>query len=185
MPIPSIGAVACASRRAARSSMPNRFKWPNIPAPSTSRVCSGTWIVLDGIDQLLRRQPNGQQAIDQIARLNDWSIQHDYSLLLTGKHVGDHRSQPDHLTGIEFMLSTILVLSSTLVDKRLDRRFRITKYRGNPAPPRRLWGRPSSRRPPGAANAPCWSASTSSHASSCATSPPWASSCSRTSTAAC
>lgn len=90
----------------------------------------GSWIVLDGIDQLLRRQPDSQTAIDQIAQLNDWCIENGYSLLLTGKHTGNDRPQPDHLNGIEFMLSTILVLSSTLVDKRLNRRFRIAKYRG-------------------------------------------------------
>ncbi|WP_168012817.1 ATPase domain-containing protein [Halomonas salinarum] len=91
---------------------------------------AGTWIVLDGIDQLLRRQPDSQVAIDQIAQINDWCIDNGYSLILTGKHSGNDRPQPDHLTGIEFMLSTILVLSSILVDKRLNRRFRIAKYRG-------------------------------------------------------
>ncbi|CAM3400905.1 ATPase domain-containing protein [Halomonas lysinitropha] len=91
---------------------------------------AGSWIVLDGIDQLLRRQPDSQMAIDQIAQLNDWCIARGYSLLLTGKHTGNDRPQPDHLSGIEFMLSTILVLSSILVDKRLNRRFRIAKYRG-------------------------------------------------------
>jgi circadian clock protein KaiC len=95
-----------------------------------ARRVDGAWIVLDGIDQLLRRQPDSQIAIDQIAQLNDWCIEQGYSLLLTGKHAGNDRPHPDHLTGIEFMLSTILVLSSGLVDKRLNRRFRIAKYRG-------------------------------------------------------
>ncbi len=95
-----------------------------------ARRVEGTWIVLDGIDQLLRRQLDSQTAIDQIAQLNDWCIEHEYSLLLTGKHISSDRTQPDYLNGIEFMLSTILVLSSTLVDKRLNRRFRIAKYRG-------------------------------------------------------
>lgn len=90
----------------------------------------GAWIILDGIDQLLRRQPNSQMAIDQVAQINDWCVEHGYSLLLTAKHTGNDRTQPDHLSGVEFMLSTILVLSSTLVDKRLNRRFRIAKYRG-------------------------------------------------------
>ncbi|GHE20355.1 ATPase domain-containing protein [Halomonas urumqiensis] len=99
----------------------------------------GTWIILDGIDQLLRRQPDNQIAIDQITQLNDWSIERGYSLLLTGKHTGnDSALQPNHLTGIEFMLNTILVLSSTLVDKRLNRRFRIAKYRGTPHNPNEL-----------------------------------------------
>ncbi|MBD3895448.1 AAA family ATPase [Halomonas sp. ML-15] len=98
----------------------------------------GAWIVLDGIDQLLRRQPDSQSAIDQIVQLNDWSIEQGYSLLLTGKHTGKDRFQPDHLGGIEFMLNTILVLSNTLVDKRLNRRFRIAKYRGTSHNPNEL-----------------------------------------------
>ncbi|MGI3212625.1 ATPase domain-containing protein [Roseovarius tibetensis] len=99
----------------------------------------GSWIVLDGIDQLLRRQPDSQTAIDQISQLNDWCIEHGYSLLLSGKQSDkkDH-PQPDYLSGIEFMLSTILVLSSTLVDKRLNRRFRIAKYRGTRHNPNEL-----------------------------------------------
>ncbi|PLW84215.1 hypothetical protein CWI75_02395 [Kineobactrum sediminis] len=95
-----------------------------------ARRVDGTWIVLDGIDQLLRRQPDSQTAIDQVAQLNDWCIEHRYSLLLTGKQMGDDNPRPDYLNGIEFMLSTILRVSSTLVDKRLNRRFRIAKYRG-------------------------------------------------------
>ncbi|APX92008.1 hypothetical protein BWR19_03060 [Halomonas sp. 1513] len=94
------------------------------------RRVEGHWIILDGIDQLLRRQPDSQMAIDQVALLNDWCIEHGVSLLLTGKHTGNDRPHADHLTGVEFMLSTILVLSSSLVDKRLNRRFRIAKYRG-------------------------------------------------------
>ncbi|MBS9403421.1 AAA family ATPase [Halomonas sp. TRM85114] len=103
-----------------------------------ARRVEGNWIILDGIDQLLRRQPDSQSAIDQIAQLNDWSIEKGYSLLLTGKHTGNDSPHPDHLTGIEFMLNTILVLSSTLVDKRLNRRFRIAKYRGTRHNPNEL-----------------------------------------------
>ncbi|MCA1769274.1 MAG: AAA family ATPase [Halomonas sp.] len=103
-----------------------------------ARRVEGTWIVLDGIDQLLRRQPDSQMAIDQIVQLNEWSIAQGYSLLLTGKHTGNESFPPDHLTGIEFMMNTILVLSSGLVDKRLNRRFRIAKYRGTRHNPNEL-----------------------------------------------
>ncbi|EWH00506.1 ATPase domain-containing protein [Halomonas sp. BC04] len=103
-----------------------------------ARRAEGSWIILDGIDQLLRRQPDSQSAIDQIVQLNDWSIEQGYSLVLTGKHTGNDSLQPDHLTGIEFMLNTILVLSSVLVDKRLNRRFRIAKYRGTRHNPNEL-----------------------------------------------
>jgi len=98
-------------------------------ASCANRV-EGTWIVLDGIDQLLRHQPDQEQAIEQVAQINDWCERQGYTLLLTGKHSGDRLTRPEHLAGIEFLLPTIFVLSSILVDRRLHRRFRIAKYRG-------------------------------------------------------
>jgi circadian clock protein KaiC len=98
----------------------------------------GTWIMLDGIDQLLRHQPDQNRAIEQVAQMNDWCEQKGYTLLLTGKHSGDRLTRPEHLAGIEFMLPTIFVLSSQLVDGRLHRRFRIAKYRGTQHDPDEL-----------------------------------------------
>jgi circadian clock protein KaiC len=88
------------------------------------------WIVLDGIDRLLRLQPNPHVAVDQVARLSEWCERRGIGLLLTGKIPDAGHAQPAYLEGLEFMLSTVLVLSAELVGRRLNRRFRIAKYRG-------------------------------------------------------
>jgi len=88
------------------------------------------WIVLDGIDRLMRLQPDPNTAIEQLARLNDWCEQRGLTLLLTGKRHAADSLQPLQLEGLEFMLATVFVLSAELVGRRLNRRFRIAKYRG-------------------------------------------------------
>jgi len=117
-----------------------------------ARKVDGAWIVIDGIDQLLRLQQHNQTAIDQIEQINQWSEAKGFTVLLTGKQgqAGPGRyagpggqpamaqpgmiqagmTQADYLEGIEFMLSTVFLLGSTLQDQRLNRRFRIAKYRG-------------------------------------------------------
>lgn len=88
------------------------------------------WIVLDGIDQLLRLEPDTSIAIDQIARIDEWCAERECTVLLTGKQTGSKSVQPDFLEGIEYMLSTMIILSAQQVDRRLNRRLRIAKYRG-------------------------------------------------------
>ncbi|MFW5969679.1 MAG: ATPase domain-containing protein [Halofilum sp. (in: g-proteobacteria)] len=90
----------------------------------------GGWLVLDGIDQLLSLQPEPRAAVGQIRRLDDWCRTRRITLLLTGKRASFDNTRPIDLEGIEFMLSTVLVLSAELVGRRLNRRFRIAKYRG-------------------------------------------------------
>ena len=88
------------------------------------------WVVIDGLDQLLRFEPDEATAVSEVQRLDDWARAKGVSLLVTAKQsAGDDRTAA-HLAGIEFMLSTILVLSADLVGRRLNRRFRILKYRG-------------------------------------------------------
>ncbi|MFW5723116.1 MAG: ATPase domain-containing protein [Halochromatium sp.] len=87
------------------------------------------WLVFDGIDQLLRRQQDLLVATDQIHALSNWCEKRDLSLILTGK-LSEERLAPTHLEGIEFLLPSVLVLSTTLVSNQLSRRFRIAKYRG-------------------------------------------------------
>ena len=87
------------------------------------------WLVFDGIDQLLRRQQDLLVATDQIHALSNWCEQRDLSLILTGK-LGENRLAPTHLEGIEFLLPSVFVLSTTLVSNQVSRRFRIAKYRG-------------------------------------------------------
>lgn len=96
---------------------------------SLTRV-GGSWLVLDAVDQLLRLEPNAELAMSEVGRLNDWCEQRDVTLLLTGKTNLAQQEHPSYLEGIEYMLSTVLSLSSELVGRRLNRRFRISKYRG-------------------------------------------------------
>ncbi|MBK5929618.1 ATPase domain-containing protein [Halochromatium salexigens] len=88
------------------------------------------WLVFDGIDQLLRRQQDALMAADQIHGLSNWCEERDLSLILTGK-LSEHSLAPTHLEGIEFLLPSVFILSTTLVSNQLSRRFRIAKYRGS------------------------------------------------------
>jgi len=87
------------------------------------------WIVIDGIDQLLRRQPDPATAVDQVRQLNERCEQHGWTVLLSGK--GGGGLAPRHLDGIEFMLPATLVLSATVIARRLNRHLRVAKYRGS------------------------------------------------------
>jgi len=89
-----------------------------------------SWIIVDGIDRLLRLQPETDTAVGQVARLSDWARERGRTLVLTGKSTHDDRVQPAYLEGLEFMLDTVIVLSAELVQRRLNRRLRIAKYRG-------------------------------------------------------
>ena len=89
-----------------------------------------SWVVLDGIDQLLRFEPDEAAAVAEVQRLDDWARETGRTLLVTAKQAATQDRTAAHLAGIEFMLSTILVLSADLVGRRLNRRFRILKYRG-------------------------------------------------------
>lgn len=89
------------------------------------------WVVLDGIDRLLCLQPDVHVAVEQIGLLGEWCEAHDISLILSGKVHDTAFIQPAYIEGIEFMLSTVLVLSTEVRKGRLNRRFRIAKYRGS------------------------------------------------------
>lgn len=88
------------------------------------------WIVVDGIDQLLKHQPDPLLAVDQVRQINEHCEKHGWTLLLSGKVDGD-RAAPRHLEGVEFMLPTTLVLTATMIERRLHRFIRIAKYRGS------------------------------------------------------
>ncbi|NDY96651.1 ATPase domain-containing protein [Wenzhouxiangella limi] len=88
------------------------------------------WIVIDGIDQLLKHQPDPLLAVDQIRQVNEHCERHGWTLLLSGKVEGD-RAAPRYLEGVEFMLPTTLVLTATMIERRLHRYIRIAKYRGS------------------------------------------------------
>ncbi|MDR5900302.1 ATPase domain-containing protein [Halomonas vilamensis] len=88
------------------------------------------WVVFDGIDQLLQYQPDPKIAIDQVRRINDYCEDNGWTLLLTGKAMGESMA-PAHLEGIEFLLSATLVLSARVVGQQLNRSLRIAKFRGS------------------------------------------------------
>ncbi len=89
------------------------------------------WIVLDGIDQVLRLQPDPRHAVDEIVRLRDWCARTDRTVVITGKHGPGGAFQPERLEGVEFLLSTVMLLGNRIVEQRLERWFRILKYRGS------------------------------------------------------
>jgi len=88
------------------------------------------WIVIDGIDQLLQHQPDHTLALDQIRQINEHCEEYGWTLLLSGKAESDSVS-PRHLQGVEYMLSTTLMLTTTTIDRRLHRYLRVAKYRGS------------------------------------------------------
>ncbi|WP_440995973.1 ATPase domain-containing protein [Arhodomonas sp. SL1] len=88
------------------------------------------WVMLDGVDQLLRRQPDPDAALEELARVVQWCERDGRSLLLTGKLAADRPAVPVHLEGLEFLVPAVVVLSAELAERRLNRRFRIAKYRG-------------------------------------------------------
>lgn len=88
------------------------------------------WVVLDEIDQLLVLARDPMVAIAQIRRIDAWSEARGIPVLLTGKE-GDVRGQgSDYLHAVEFLLPVVVSLSARLERLRLNRRFRIVKYRG-------------------------------------------------------
>jgi circadian clock protein KaiC len=97
---------------------------------NASSVGAG-WVVLDGIDRLLMITDDANLMVEQIAALNDWCASRGICVLMTGKNVEPGSVRRTYLEGIEFMLDTVLVLSTDLVERKLNRRFRIAKYRGS------------------------------------------------------
>jgi len=92
--------------------------------------CSNPWVVIDGIDQLLQRQPSRLIAIDQVRQINERCEQRGWAMLLSGKVEGNTLA-PRALEGIEFMLPTMIVLSARMIDRCLHRYLRVAKYRGS------------------------------------------------------
>lgn len=88
------------------------------------------WIVIDGIDQLLQYQPNLSDALEQIRQINDHSEKNGWTLLLSGKIQGADIA-PRHLQGVEYMLPTVVLLTASVMNGRLNRFVRIAKYRGS------------------------------------------------------
>jgi len=88
------------------------------------------WIVLDGIDHLLRMNPAESPLSGHFHKLNDWCRERQLSLLLTAKATNQVTAWPLYLEGVNFLLDCVINLSADQHGTRLNRRFRIMKYRG-------------------------------------------------------
>jgi len=90
-----------------------------------------SWVVVDGIDQILAEEPDRKAAIREIARLDAWSRRRNVALLLTGKRVGPGDSGHAYLQAVEFLLSTVVTLSVRHAERRVSRTVQVVKYRGS------------------------------------------------------
>lgn len=97
---------------------------------ATVNHSNASWIVFDGIDQLLQYQPTTRAAINQVRHINDYCEDEGWTLLLTGKAI-DNQLAPAHLEGVEFLLSATLTLSACVINQQLNRSLRIAKFRGS------------------------------------------------------
>lgn len=97
---------------------------------ATMAQMDANWVVFDGIDQLLQYQSDPRVAINQVRQINEYCEDHGWTLLLTGKAIGESLA-PAQLEGIEFLLSATLVLSARMVKQQLNRSLRIAKFRGS------------------------------------------------------
>lgn len=98
-------------------------------AEQQATAMNAHWVVFDGIDRLLGLQPDAHAALAEIERLRQWCDQAGLSLIFTGK-TGVQDGTNGYFEGIEYLLDTVLILSARLANNRLNRRFRIAKYRG-------------------------------------------------------
>lgn len=90
-----------------------------------------SWVAIDGIDRLLRLHTDSNQAVELVTDLDAWCHDSNLSLLLTAKRKEESDGKLAYLEGLEFLLDTVIELSSPLVGNRLNRRLRIKKYRGS------------------------------------------------------
>lgn len=90
------------------------------------------WVVLDATDQLLKYHPDEHGALAEIARLNDWARRQGVSLLFTAKEEpGAVPGDGPTVARIQFLLDTVLRLTTETVLRRQNRRFSVRKYRGS------------------------------------------------------
>lgn len=90
-----------------------------------------SWVVIDGIDRLLRLHADSNQAVELITNFDAWCRDRGLSLLLTAKQKTGEHPKIAYLDGLEFLLDTVVELSSPLIGNRLNRRLHIKKYRGS------------------------------------------------------
>lgn len=97
---------------------------------ATCQQVDATWVVFDGVDQLLRFESDHNAAVGEVRRIDEMCALHGWTLLLTGK-TAPGSDAPAYLEGIEFLLSASIMLSSRIVNQQLNRSLRVAKYRGS------------------------------------------------------
>lgn len=90
-----------------------------------------SWVVLDGIDQLLTRGGDLHRVDTELVRLREWLRDRDITVLMTAKESPDGNYQSGYLEQLRFELNTVITLSSQWSGQRVSRRLRIAKYRGS------------------------------------------------------
>ncbi|MDX1455099.1 MAG: ATPase domain-containing protein [Gammaproteobacteria bacterium] len=91
--------------------------------------CKAAWVVIDGIDQLIRLIDNPRQASIQLRKINEWCEGVDFGLIMSAKASDDMGGVRD-LDGVEYMLPTVINLRTEMRSKTFARFCRIAKYRG-------------------------------------------------------
>lgn len=90
-----------------------------------------SWVVLDGIDQLLGLGRDLRQVDNELVRLRDWLRDREISVLMTAKEAQTGNYQAEYLEQLRFDLNTLVTLSAQQCGQRVSRRLRIAKYRGS------------------------------------------------------
>ena len=88
--------------------------------------CAGAWVVLDGLDLLLRLLDSAARQRHELGRLKRWVRERGVVAVLTSKDEV-HEGIADAL---QFLSDCVVELKGTVEDRVFTRSIRITKYRG-------------------------------------------------------
>ena len=99
--------------------------------PTLTEPSQPTWLVLDGIDQLLVFEEDAQTAVQQIRAIHEWSQRHNVTTILTGKPPGPHLIGFDYVETAKYTLPAVIEVTAAIDRHHLVRRLRILKYRGS------------------------------------------------------
>jgi circadian clock protein KaiC len=96
-------------------------------------------IVFDGIDMLLGHLDDGRLEQQEMARLDEWAVAQDVSVLLTAKAFGQSERDQRWSARLQYMTDCVVMLEMAATETTSSRAVRIAKYRGsdfaaNPAP---------------------------------------------------
>ncbi len=99
--------------------------------PTITEPDHPTWLVLDGIDQLLAYEHDTSTAVQQVRNIQDWSHRNNVTTILTGKPPSPQLTGSDYVEAAKYALPTVIQLTGEVEHRHLIRRLRILKYRGS------------------------------------------------------